>query len=121
MGEEISGHYISGHIHTTAKVEEIVLTKNNFKLILEFEKKWMKYIFLKGYIAVNGASLTVAEIQDNLIIIYLIPETLRMTTFKSLKVGDELNIEFDSNTQIIVDTIERVFGKYLKKIVELKP
>ena len=70
----------------------------------------MKYVFNKGYLAVNGCSLTVAAIdrQLNQFSINLIPETLRRTNFALLQKGDEVNIEIESQTQVIVDTVERV-------------
>ena len=76
----------------------------------------MKYIFNKGYVAVNGASLTVGQVADGQFSVYLIPETLRITTFASLKTGDQVNIEVDAQTQAIVDTLERILPDYLAKV-----
>jgi riboflavin synthase len=71
---------------------------------------WMRYVFAKGYIAVNGASLTVAEAHrepdgTGWFEVWLIPETLRMTTFGDKAPGDALNIEIERQTQVIVDTV----------------
>ncbi|MBO1925825.1 hypothetical protein J4711_14230 [Staphylococcus epidermidis] len=64
-------------------------------------------MFAKGYIAVNGASLTVAEVnrKEGWFEVWLIPETLRMTVFGSKKVGDLVNIEIERSTQVVVDTV----------------
>jgi riboflavin synthase len=71
---------------------------------------WMRYVFAKGYIAVDGASLTVAEAEraadgSGWFEVWLIPETLRMTTFGAKREGDALNIEIERQTQVIVDTV----------------
>jgi riboflavin synthase len=71
---------------------------------------WMRYIFAKGYIALDGASLTVAEAEREAggsggFEVWLIPETLRMTTFADRRVGDLLNVEIDRATQVMVDTV----------------
>ena len=68
----------------------------------------MKYIHEKGYIGLNGASLTIGAVSDNRFNIHLIPETLRLTTFDRLNVGSKINIEIDSMTQTIVATVERM-------------
>ena len=70
----------------------------------------MKYVLYKGFIGIDGASLTVGEVKDNQFNIHLIPETLAITTLKTKKVGDDVNIEIDSQTQAIVDTVERVLA-----------
>ena len=70
--------------------------------------EWAHYLFPKGYIAVNGASLTIGDVTGNRFNVHLIPETLRATTFGDLAVGDEVNIEIDSQTQTIVDTLARM-------------
>jgi len=68
----------------------------------------MKYISEKGYIALNGASLTVGTLTQQAFGVHLIPETLRLTTFDSVQVGDGINIEIDSMTQTVVATVERM-------------
>jgi riboflavin synthase len=69
--------------------------------------RWMRYVFAKGYIAVNGASLTVAEADrsEGWFEVWLIPETLRLTTFGDKAPGDRLNLEIERQTQVIVDTV----------------
>ncbi|WBU42759.1 MULTISPECIES: riboflavin synthase subunit alpha [Marinobacter] len=108
IGDEIGGHLLSGHIHTTATLVDIVRPENNVTLWFEIPSEWQKYVFPKGYIAINGASLTIGEVQENRFNVHLIPETLRATTFGSAEQGQRVNIEVDSQTQTIVDTLARL-------------
>lgn len=108
IGDEIGGHLLSGHIHTTASVVEIMRPENNVTIWLEVPDQWARYIFAKGYIAINGASLTIGEVAGNRFNIHLIPETLRATTFGVIEEGMRVNIEIDSQTQTIVDTLARL-------------
>lgn len=108
IGDEIGGHLLSGHVHTTADIVAIERPENNCTLEFEVPEPWAKYIFPKGYIAINGCSLTIGEVRGNRFNVYLIPETLRATTFGDLSVGDRVNIEIDSQTQTIVDTLARM-------------
>lgn len=108
IGDEIGGHLLSGHIHTTAECVAIDTPENNRTLQFELPPQWLRYVFPKGFIAVNGASLTVGEVSDNRFNVHLIPETLRATTFSDTQVGDRVNIEIDSQTQAIVETLDRL-------------
>jgi riboflavin synthase len=108
IGDEIGGHLLSGHVHTTAELVAIDRPENNCTLTFEVPEQWTKYIFPKGYIAINGASLTIGEVTDNRFNIHLIPETLRATTFADIALADQVNIEIDSQTQTIVDTLARL-------------
>ncbi|ARN65980.1 TPA: riboflavin synthase [Vibrio vulnificus] len=109
FGDEIGGHSMSGHISTTAKIDQIIDTPNNrtiwFKLPYDDA---MKYILAKGYIGVDGCSLTIGEVEAERFSVHLIPETLNRTLFGQRNVGESVNIEFDPQTQAIVDTVERV-------------
>jgi len=109
-GAEIGGHPLSGHVDFMARVESIRRPENNHVLRIAVPAPWMRYIFAKGYIAVNGASLTVAEAGRHAdgsgwFEVWLIPETLRMTTFGDKGVGAPLNIEIERQTQVLVDTV----------------
>jgi riboflavin synthase len=107
FSDEIGGHMISGHIHGTAEVVDI--SENQETVItLKVAEKWEKYIFHKGYIAVNGCSLTIGEKQGSVFKLHLIPETIKITTFKSIKPKQLVNIEYDSQTIITVDTVYNV-------------
>ena len=117
-GAEIGGHPLSGHIDFMARVGEIRRPENNCVLRIEVPAPWMRYVFAKGYIAVNGASLTVAEAQrqpggGGWFEVWLIPETLRMTTFVHKAEGDELNIEIERATQVFVDTVRDAIDERL--------
>ena len=109
-GAEIGGHPLSGHIDFRAQVVDLRRPENNHVLRLAVPSPWMRYVFAKGYIAVNGASLTVAEAQRETggagwFEVWLIPETLRMTTFGDLRVGSAVNVEIERSTQVMVDTV----------------
>ncbi|MBT1445462.1 riboflavin synthase subunit alpha [Shewanella sp. JM162201] len=110
FGKEIGGHLLSGHIHTQAKVVSVAKVGEQWDLRLCVEPQWMKYILYKGFVAVNGCSLTVGEVFDDGFMLHLIPETLRLTNLKDASAGTKLNIEIDSQTQTIVDTVERVLA-----------
>ena len=110
---EIGGHPISGHVVGTAEVAAIEKPVNNYRLTFSSEKLWLKFIFEKGYLSVNGCSLTVAEVNRKAqqFSINLIPETLSRTNFRLLQVGDEVNVEVESQTQTIVETVERILDE----------
>lgn len=101
---------MSGHVHCTAEIVEVESTDNNRKLQFKAPKEWMKYIVPKGFIAINGCSLTIGEVDGDVFSVYLIPETIRVTVFGSQTVGSLVNIEIDTQTQVIVDTVERVLA-----------
>lgn len=78
VGDEIGGHTVSGHVHTTARVACVTDTENNRRLEFELrDAEWAKYILPKGFVSVDGCSLTVGEVTENSFSVYLIPETLR--------------------------------------------
>ena len=109
-GAEIGGHPLSGHVDFMATLAELRRPENNHVLRFAVPAPWMRYVFAKGYIAVNGASLTVAEVGRHAdgtgwFEVWLIPETLRLTTFGEKAVGEALNIEIERQTQVIVDTV----------------
>ncbi|QSX42472.1 riboflavin synthase subunit alpha [Shewanella cyperi] len=110
FGKEIGGHLLSGHIHTKARVVGVQMNGLQKDLRLELAPQWMKYVLYKGFIGVNGCSLTVGEVTRNQFRLHLIPETLRLTNLSLVSEGDWLNIEIDSQTQTIVDTVERVLA-----------
>ena len=106
-GAEIGGHPLSGHIDFRATIVDIARMEENFRVRIGVDQQWLKYIFPKGYIAINGASLTIAEVDKETawFDVWLIPETLRMTTFGQKQTGSLLNIEIERETQVFVDTI----------------
>jgi riboflavin synthase len=106
-GAEIGGHPLSGHVDFQAVLASVRNPENNHVMRIAVPSPWMRYIFAKGYIAVNGASLTVSDANraEGWFEVWLIPETLRMTTFGAKAVGDTLNIEIERSTQVMVDTV----------------
>ena len=109
-GAEIGGHPLSGQVDFMATVASIRHPATNHVIRIAVPAPWMRYIFPKGYIAVNGASLTVAEAGRNAdgsgwFEVWLIPETLRMTTFADKGEGAPVHIEIERQTQVMVDTI----------------
>lgn len=108
MGAEIGGHILSGHVYCTATISNIIASENNRQIWFELPNtEVMKYILTKGFVAVDGISLTVGEIRGNQFCVNLIPETLQRTLMGQRNLGDRVNIEIDSQTQAIVDTVER--------------
>ena len=109
QGVEIGGHILSGHIDTRAEIVKIEEPENNRFVTYAVAPELMRYIFEKGFIAVNGCSLTVASVNrnDSTFTVCFIPETLRVTTHGEKSAGDFVNIEIDRQTQTIVDTVER--------------
>jgi len=106
-GVEVGGHILSGHITDQAAVIAVDVSENNKRITFAGKTEWMKYVFNKGFLALNGASLTVAGIDRSAQTFWvnLIPETLKRTNFGIMKVGDKVNVEVEHQTQVIVDTI----------------
>ncbi|MDP1835908.1 MAG: riboflavin synthase subunit alpha [Chlamydiales bacterium] len=112
FGDEVGGHLLSGHVFGTGTIQSIDKTQNNHVVTVRCDAAWMPYIFPKGYIALDGASLTVVDtFPEGLFTVHLIPETLRLTTFGHKAAGDRINIEIDSQIQAIVDTVQRLQNK----------
>lgn len=109
FGDEIGGHLLSGHIFGMAQIDKIDLSSNNCAIFFKCAPEWTQYLFPKGYVALNGVSLTLVDVDPKgLFSVHLIPETLKRTTFGSSRSGDWVNLEFDSQTQAIVDTLHRM-------------
>jgi len=109
-GAEVGGHIISGHITGRARIIQIDRPQNNCIMRFEIPRQYARYIFEKGFIALNGCSLTVVNVDHAgaAFSVCLIPETLAITTFGQKQVGDEVNFEVDAKTQTLVDTAERL-------------
>ncbi len=107
VGDEVGGHILSGHIAGVAVVSDIASDGGHRLVTVVVPREWMAYLLLKGFVALNGVSLTIAEVDRSAaaIVVSLIPETLARTTFNRLEVGDRINLEVDSQTQAIVDTV----------------
>ncbi|MET2947358.1 riboflavin synthase subunit alpha [Vibrio owensii] len=110
FGDEIGGHSMSGHISLMAEIAEVIDTPNNRTIWFTLPEESMKYVLAKGYIGLDGCSLTIGEVEDTRFSVHLIPETLERTLFGRRQVGEKINVEFDPQTQAIVDTVERVLA-----------
>ncbi|KKD59179.1 riboflavin synthase subunit alpha [Grimontia sp. AD028] len=110
FGDEIGGHSMSGHIMCTAEVVDVIESENNRQVWFEVPANISKYVFDKGYIGIDGISLTIGAVEDNRFCVNLIPETLQRTNMGWRAKGDRVNIEVDPQTQAVVDTVERVLA-----------
>ncbi len=112
LGQENGGHEVTGHVSGAATILEIELEGERRYIRFQVVSGDEKYVFDKGFIALNGASLTVADGgADGAFRVNLIPETLRQTTFGDYSIGDRLNYEVEHRTRVTVDTIERVLAR----------
>lgn len=112
FSDEIGGHLMSGHIMTTAEISKIITSENNREIWFKpQDAQQMKYILHKGFIGIDGISLTVGEVTKTKFCVHLIPETLARTTLGAKRLGDRVNIEIDPHTQAIVETVERVLAQ----------
>lgn len=120
FSDEIGGHLVSGHIMTTAEVAKIVTSENNRQIWFKVQDpSLMKYILYKGFIGIDGISLTVGEVTPTRFCVHLIPETIQRTTLGAKKLGAKVNIEIDPQTQAVVDTVERVLAAKEAEAVRL--
>ena len=108
MGDELGGHLLSGHILGMGEITERVEGKENLDLRISCPSHIMKFVQEKGYIAIDGISLTIGNVDETSFSLHLIPETLALTTIGGKQIGDKVNIEVDSMTQTIVTTVERI-------------
>ena len=110
----LDGHIVQGHVDTTALILRNEQVKDNWLLKVKIDKKWLKYCILKGSIAIDGISLTIANINENYdnnygsISVSIIPHTLENTNLKFKKCNDKVNIETD------------FFAKYIEKLLPKK-
>ncbi len=107
-GDEVGGHLLSGHIIGRGLFTYSQKVGEGAQLKIKAPPSIQKYIQTKGYIGIDGISLTLGEVHENEFDLHIIPETLRLTTLGSKQVGDAVNIEIDSTTMMIVETVERL-------------
>lgn len=108
-GDEIGGHEVAGHVMGTGTVADVSSSDERHDLRIEVPEEWMKYIQPKGFIAIDGSSLTVGEVDPGgSFWLHLIPETLRLTNLGTKGPGDRVNVELEARTVTIVDTVERI-------------
>lgn len=117
-GAEIGGHPLSGHVDFAATIDSVSVFEGNKVIRFAVPPQFMRYIFAKGYIAVNGCSLTVSDANkiENWFEVWLIPETRRVTVFEEKVAGDKVNVEIERSTQVAVDTIRDTVQETLGKL-----
>lgn len=93
--DRLGGHFVQGHVNTTAKLESIVHKGDNKDITLKVPTEQMKFIIDEGSIAIDGISLTVAKVSGDRITLTIIPHTWENTNLSQKRVGDEFNIEVD--------------------------
>ena len=104
-GQKISGHYVQGHVDSTAKIKKISIVDKTWIIKLELKnRKLNKYLIEKASISINGVSLTISKVAMGFFEINVIPHTLKLTNLKNLKNKDIVNVELD------------IFGKYIMKL-----
>ena len=110
VGDEVGGHIVSGHVTATASLCDLRHEGHDRVLTFALDVQWLRFVLHKGYVGVDGASITVSSVdrENSTFSISLIPETIERTTLGKLALGERVNVEVDSQTQTIVETIERV-------------
>lgn len=116
MGDELGGHQVNGHVDCRAQILQIEQSPRNRKIWIELAPHWNRYLVPKGWIAVDGVSLTVVDVESDRFSVCLIPETLSRTTLGNATQTTHLNLEFDHQTKVIVESIERILPKFLEKV-----
>lgn len=102
FNDRIHGHLVSGHVDAIAEVVQCTLNSETLDLKIRIPRDYLKYVWKKGSLCLNGVSLTINDVQDDILSFYLIPETLKKTNFKTIKVGDFINIEVDMIAKVIL-------------------
>jgi riboflavin synthase len=108
LGDRLDGHIVQGHVDQTAVCVDILEQDGSWVYTFEYDKNLSNVTIEKGSITVNGVSLTVVNSKLNRFSVAIIPYTYNHTTFKSLKLRDTVNLEFD------------VIGKYVKRLNDLR-
>ena len=106
FGDNISGHFVQGHVDTTSTIKRIDFVGKSWFINFKLAKKYKNYLIQKGSITINGVSLTVSKILKDGFQIVIIPYTLKLTNLMYLKEKDVVNVEFD------------VLGKYIKSFLK---
>lgn len=101
----LGGHFVLGHVDTTGIVKEIKELSASHFLTISFNKEFRKYLIFVGSVAIDGVSMTVAEVNADSFSVGIIPHTWEETVFSDKKPGDLVNLEFD------------VLGKYVENIM----
>ena len=110
FGDEIGGHVVSGHVFGCIRVLSVEQDALNMRLVFERPAELRPYLLNKGFVALNGCSLTLAEVTQDTFTVCLIPETRDVTVFGTIEVGAKVNLEIDPSTQATVDTIKELMA-----------
>lgn len=110
FGGSVGGHLMSGHIHLKGNIKEVLIVGDGKDLVIETDDEWSKYVHEKGYIGINGCSITIGKVNETRFKVHLIPETLKSTNLDDLIFNDDVNLEIDQSTIAIVDTTTRILS-----------
>ena len=116
--DRLGGHIVQGHVDGIGRVTGISPEGEGTRFRFETEKALMRYIVVKGSIAVDGVSLTVVDTGTNNFSVVLIPHSLKNTTFSELKAGDSVNIETDIVAKYIEKLIKPYYGEMNKETLK---
>jgi riboflavin synthase len=111
LSDRLGGHIMQGHVDCTGVVTSVSSIENAFEIYIQVSHGDYKYVVEKGSIGVNGVSLTVVKREDSYFTVYLIPESMRLTNLINLKMGDEVNLEFD----VLAKYVNQLINKDEKK------
>ncbi len=95
VGDELGGHFVYGHVDTTAVINSIEKINGSYKITFDIDKDFLKYFAAKGSVSVDGVSLTVNDVDNNFFTVNIVPFTWLHTSFKNYKTGTVVNIEID--------------------------
>ena len=110
FGDEIGGHLMSGHITATTEILRIERTEHNTTMHFALPAALKPYILPKGFVGLDGCSLTIGSVGEDSFCVHLIPETLRRTLFGTRQAGNTVNVEIDPQTQAVIDTVGRILA-----------
>jgi riboflavin synthase len=118
-GAEVGGHELSGHVDGTAEIVAVDRPPGNHIVTFRAPGELIRYVFSKGFIALDGCSLTVVDVDRDAatFTVHLIPETLRVTTFDARRAGDRVNLEIERRTQVIVDTVRDLAREIVRDVL----
>lgn len=108
VGDRFDGHFVQGHIDGTAAVTEVRRSDREYVIGLRPAEHLKPYMVPKGSVAIDGVSMTIAEVRDGDFTVALIPTTLERTTLSTLAVGDLVNIESDIIARTIVHRLAQM-------------
>ena len=106
LTSKLSGHFVSGHVDGIGMIEELKIDNPWGMIKVNFHSSLAPYFIYKGSICLDGISLTIAEIQNNSFICYIIPHTFQETILQYKKVGDSVNLECDFIGKYVLRNIE---------------